>query len=223
MIISPGFWNRANVSVGLPNSLGDLIARFSKSFFAFSFDLITHPALYLIFLLSALTFKNVSGVDSLLIKKTKFMFISSFVLFFVLIFGSTAGYPAWHQSLGLFIMFSISLYLGGVVLSSKIQSITPHVKRFTLMIVVIIFTVASLRTSYEAAQRANLWDSSFEKNYCLIMKFDGKDSTQLYLQGPEVIYPIFNKGIEDIQTWDWMKQGYIKWVKSGKISNPPDC
>jgi hypothetical protein len=223
MIVSPGFWNRANVSVGLPNSFEDLFARFFKSSLAFSFDLITHPTLYFVFLIGALTFKSKSGFSPLLLKQTKFMFLSSFLLFFVLILGTTAGYPAWHQSLGLFIMFSISLFLGGVLLSGKIQRRKKNVKRNALVVVLVVISLASLRTSLEATQRAHLWDASFQRNYCLIVDFDGNDSSQLDLRGPEVIYPIFSKGIEDIQTWDWMKLGYIKWVKSGKIDNPPIC
>ena len=94
---------------------------------------------------------------------------------------------------------------------------------FILIMTLILSSAISLRTSLAVAQRANSWDIDFQRNYCLVITSKDVRMDQLPLSGPEIIYPLFNKGIEDIQTWEWMRVGYIKWIKSGKIQNPPAC
>jgi hypothetical protein len=144
-------------------------------------------------------------------------------LFGLLVLGTTAGYPAWHQSLGLFPVFSLSAFLLGIRYESALSGLRPRFLAVVLTIVIVLGSAISLRTSLAVAQRANSWDIDFQRNYCLVINSEDINIDQLPLSGPEIIYPLFNKGIEDIQSWDWMRVGYIKWIKSGKIQNPPAC
>jgi hypothetical protein len=223
MLVAPGFWNRANNSVGFPASVEELIARFLKSLSAFGFDLLTHPFLFLTFFASAYLL-GASSINLInLDKKIIFLLLSSLVLFALLVLGTTAGYPAWHQSLGLFPVFSLSAFILGIKYHQRIWRFKSKLAPLLFIIVLILSSLMSLRTSSAIAQRAKSWDIDFQRNYCLLIDSEITDIDQLPLSGPEIIYPFFNKGIEDIQTWEWMKIGYVKWIKSGKIQNPPDC
>ena len=113
------------------------------------------------------------------------------------------------------------------MLGIRYESTIARLKsRSFVLILIMILTVStsiSLRTSLAVSQRANSWDIAFQRNYCLVTNTEDVNIEQLPLSGPEIIFPFFHKGIEDIQTWEWMKIGYVKWIKSGKIQNPPDC
>ena len=223
MLVAPGFWNRANNSVGFPTSVEDLIARFLKSLSAFGFDLLTHPFLFLTFFVSSFLLgassRNLMNLD----KKIRFLFLSSLMLFILLVLGTTVGYPAWHQSLGLFPLFSLSAFMFGIKCHQTIWLFKSKFSPTFFIVILILGSVISLRTSSAVAQRANSWDIDFQRNYCLLTDSENADIYLLPLSGPEIIYPFFNKGIEDIETWEWMKLGYVKWIKSGKIENLPDC
>ena len=223
MFVAPGFWNRANNSVGFPSSFNELNTRFFKSLSAFGFDLLTHPFLYLAFFVSICCFGASSKQFIQFEEKVKFLLFSSAALFGLLVLGTTAGYPAWHQSLGLFPVFSLSAFLLGIKYGPAFSRLKPRFLAIVLTMIIILSSAISLRTSLAVAQRATSWDIDFQRNYCLVITSKGVNVDQLLLSGPEIVYPLFNKGIEDIQTWEWMKVGYIKWIKSGKIQNPPDC
>lgn len=223
MIVAPGFWNRANTSVGFPSSFNELTARFLKSLSAFGFDLLTHPFLFLTFFVSICYLGASSKTLINFENKLKFLLVSSVALFGLLVLGTTAGYPAWHQSLGLFPVFSLSAFLLGIRYESVLSGLKPRFLAVVLTIVVVLGSAISLRTSLAVAQRAGSWDIDFQRNYCLVINSEYINIDQLPLSGPEIIYPLFNKGIEDIQSWEWMRIGYIKWLKSGKIQNPPAC
>jgi len=222
-LVAPGFWNRANTSVGFPSSFNELTTRFLKSLSAFGFDLLTHPFLYLTFFVSICYLGASSEKLTNFEGKIKFLLLSSAALFGLLVLGTTAGYPAWHQSLGLFPVFSLSVFLLGIKYRLTLSRLKPRFLAIVLSIVIALGSVISLRTSLAVEQRANSWDIDFQRNYCLLITSKDVSMDQLPLLGPEIIYPLFNKGIEDIQTWEWMRVGYIKWIKSGKIQNPPDC
>lgn len=222
-IIAPGFWNRANVSVGFPTSFEEFITRFAKSFGAFGFDIISHPFLFLMFIVGGFSLGSIGLKILDLERKLLFMFLSSILLFSLLVLGTTAGYPAWHQSLGLFPVIALTMFLLGAKLGPKIRSrgvIVTKVLFYSLLVLCLTITV---RTSLAVSQRAAAWDSDFQRNYCLIVNNVESNTGRLDLSGPEIIYPVFRKGIEDIQSWDWMRSGYINWVESGKIRNIPDC
>lgn len=223
IIIAPGFWNRANVSVGFPSSLEELIERFAKSLGAFGFDIISHPYLFMALLIGCLTLGGIAPVIQDLERKLLFLGVSSILLFVLLVVGTTAGYPAWHQSLGLFPILTLAMFLLGVKVRLRIRSHGVLIAKVLFSTLLVLCLTITLRTSMAVSQRATSWNSDFQRNYCLIINNLEKSSNELELSGPEIIYPLFRKGIEDIHSWDWMKSGYIKWVESGKIQSTPDC
>lgn len=207
---APGFWNRANNSVGMPNSLADFGFRFGKSASAFGFDLLTHPYLWLAFLAGVLCKSEFEVISlSRLRQKKTFLIRVSFLLYILLVLGTTFGYPAWHQSLGLYVIMLPAMFILGV--TGEIQFL-KHIFRFRrkLFYVSFVFCLSlSAGSSWLVANRAYRWDSAFEKNVCSIYQGDTK-----FLKGAEIVYPIFGKGIEDIESWEWMKQSYVLWIKS---------
>lgn len=223
MLVAPGFWNRANNSVGFPSTIEELLLRFFKSLSAFGFDLLTHPFLFLTFFVSSCylgaSSKNIIDFE----KKTNFLLLSSFMLFGLLVLGTTAGYPAWHQSLGLFPAFSLGAFALGIKYGTVIKNLNYKFLVSIFILTIFLSSTISLRTSLAVSQRANNWDIDFRRNFCSLMNSENAKTDQLVLSGPEIVYPVFNKGIEDIQTWEWMKTGYINWLKSGKIKNVPTC
>lgn len=207
---APGFWNRANNVIGMPNSLADFGFRFGKSASAFGFDLFTHPYLWLAFLAGILC-KTEFAEDSLsrLRQKKRFLIRSSFLLYILLVLGTTLGYPAWHQSLGLYVIMLPTMFILGV--TGKIQSL-KHIFRFRkqLFYASFVFCLSlSVGSSWLVANRAYRWDSAFQSNVCSIYQGDTR-----FLKGAEIVYPIFGKGIEDIESWEWMRQSYVLWIES---------
>lgn len=223
MLVAPGFWNRANNSVGFPSSIEELFVRFFKSLSAFGFDLLTHPFLFLTFFVSSFYLGASSKNKINFEKKSKFLFLSASMLFGLLVLGTTAGYPAWHQSLGLFPAFSLGAFVLGIKLETMIKNLNFKFLAFIFILTIFLSSTISLRTSLAVSQRANHWDVDFQRNFCSLINSEDAKIDQLVLSGPEIVYPVFHKGIEDIQTWEWMKTGYIKWLKSGKIKNVPSC
>jgi hypothetical protein len=47
------------------------------------------------------------------------------------------------------------------------------------------------------------------------------DNIDSRLLGAEIRYPPFSLGIEDIETWEWMRENYADWVTN--IPGNPDC
>jgi hypothetical protein len=49
-------------------------------------------------------------------------------------------------------------------------------------------------------------------NVCLV-----KNDPNSKLIGAEMLYPGFNLGIEDVSSWEWMRDGYAKWISNPKF------
>ena len=106
-VFFPGFWNRAQNSVGLPTTIEEFSQRFFKSFGSFLADLITHPMLWLVFLIGILfqIDQKYGPEKKLLVYKVKMLITLGIILFTSLVFGGTFGYVSWHQSSGLYQIF----------------------------------------------------------------------------------------------------------------------
>ena len=209
-VVAPGFWNRANNSVGMPDSFFNLFYRFGKSVGAFSFDLLTHPILWLVFILGITCRSKFDKMGLLKISQiAKFLAKSSFLLYFILIIGTTIGYPAWHQALGLYVIFVPTIFLSGVVFTEHLDKHKNQVLKFLLFLTLVVNVVFSLRSTILVANRAHYWDIAYQSNICSIDQGIVDE-----LIGAELIYPLFHKGIEDINRWHWMKEHYIEWISS---------
>ena len=208
IISAPGFWNRANNSVGMPQNAADFGFRLGKSASAFGFDLLTHPFLWIAFLIglsckSKIDLNSKFGIREI----RKFLIRISFLLYFLLVLGTTLGYPAWHQSLGLYVVMLPSMFIVGCTLELKFPKYIFGSRKLLFYILLVFCLSLSIRSSWLVLDRAHQWDSAYQSNVCSI--YSGDTSV---LKGAEIVYPIFNKGIEDISSWPWMKQSYVLWI-----------
>jgi hypothetical protein len=221
ILIAPGFWNRAQNSVGFPNSVQDLLYRFFKSFGSFSADLATHPMVWLAFLIGVMVaIPEKFGQDKIvLVSRIKLLACLGFILFITLTFGSTFAYVSWHQSTGLYQIFIPLTFVLGVFSKSIIKFERKRSLNSLLAFVVTASLILiSARAGIAFKARAADWDNAFEINYCLI-----KENPNSKLVGAEMLYPGFNLGIEDVSNWEWMRNGYSRWVSNPKFKDDANC
>jgi hypothetical protein len=205
--LAPGFWNRASDQVGLPDSAENFIFRFAESFASFTADPATHPMIWVILLLG-LIFKK-AGIVSLPVNfkfRTKMIAVGSVLIWMALIMGSTFAYPSWHQSMGMYIL----LFPAGFVLGTFIrnQFVIRNAKRL-LVLVSIVMLLTFIRIGVLGVSRAENWDNNLPLNICALVSDPDAD-----LLGAEIRYPPFNLGVEDVNTWKWMRDKYAGWVSN---------
>jgi hypothetical protein len=221
ILLSPGFWNRAENSVGLPSSGGEFVRRFIRSFSSFLADLLTHPMVWLAFLIGVLISgpKKTGNEKITLINKIKLMSLLGFILFASLTIGSTFAYVSWHQSTGLYQVFIPLTFILGFYSQSIFSFDFSRINTVFLLVFSIIFlTTLSLRAGILLEKRASDWDDAFKVNYCLIKK-----DTRAKLVGADMLYPGFNLGIEDVSKWEWMRNGYATWVSNPNFKSKIMC
>ena len=221
ILVAPGFWNRAQISVGFPDSAQDFLYRFLKSFGSFTADLATHPMVWLAFLIGLLvSMPEKIGQDKImLVSKIKLFSYLGFVLFTSLTFGSTFAYVSWHQSTGLYQVFIPLTFVLGVYSKSIIKSeLRGRQKSLLAFIVLVSLILMSARAGMAFKARAADWDDAYKVNYCLI-----KENPNSKLVGAEMLYPGFNLGIEDVSSWEWMRNGYVTWVSNPNFKTNVKC
>jgi len=221
ILLAPGFWNRAENSVGLPSSGSEFTRRFLKSFSSFLADLITHPMFWLAFLIGVLMSgpKKTGSEKKILINKIKLILLLGLILFASLTIGSTFAYVSWHQSTGLYQVFIPLTFILGFYSESIFRlDFTRVNKIFLIIFIVITLTAISLRTGLALEKRATDWNNAFKTNYCLI-----KNDPKAKLVGADMLYPGFNLGIEDVSKWEWMRNGYANWVSNPNFKSNIKC
>jgi hypothetical protein len=221
ILIAPGFWNRAQNSVGFPDSAQNLLYRFVKSFGSFSADLATHPMVWLAFLIGLMIAlpEKLGQEKIMLISKIKLLVCLGSILFASLTFGSTIAYVSWHQSTGLYQIFIPLSFLLGIYSKSVINLKLRKRQRYLIAFVVIVSLILmSTRAGISFKARAADWDIAFRVNYCLI-----KENPKSKLIGAEMLYPGFNLGIEDVSSWEWMRNGYSRWISNPKFKSEIKC
>jgi hypothetical protein len=221
IIISPGFWNRAENSVGLPSSVSEFVRRFFRSFSSFFADLITHPMFWLSFLIGVLISKPIKSFNDRanLINKIKLLLSLGLILFGSLTIGSTFAYVSWHQSTGLYQIFIPFSFLLGFYSESLFNlKSSKSMKKIILFMVITSLLLLSLRATLAFEKRKTDWDNAFKSNVCLV-----KNDPKSKLIGAEMLYPGFNLGIEDVSSWEWMRDGYAKWISNSKFISEFKC
>lgn len=221
ILLAPGFWNRAENSVGLPSSGDEFGRRFIRSFSSFLADLLTHPMVWLAFLIGVLISgaKKTGNEKITLTNQIKLMLFFGFILFASLTIGSTFAYVSWHQSTGLYQVFIPLTFILGFYSQSIFSFNFSRINKvFLLAFIIISLTAISLRAGILMDKRASDWDNAFEVNYCLIKK-----DTRAKLVGADMLYPGFNLGIEDVSKWEWMRNGYATWVSNPNFKSKIMC
>jgi hypothetical protein len=211
---APGFWNRASDQVGLPESFMDFAMRFTKSFASFSADALSHPMVWLLLILGAvMAVKNPAIKTSIDSFKLKILAIGSFLIWFALIMGSTFAYPAWHQSMGMYVLLLPLAFGLGVINSVRFKWKTL-VSALTVASLIIIAVL--LRAGVMGINRSLVWDRNLQENICLL-----QEDPEASLLGAEIQYPPFKLGVEDVNTWEWMRNKYVGWVNA--VPNDIKC
>lgn len=221
IIISPGFWNRAENSVGLPSSVSEFLIRFFRSFSSFFADLITHPMFWLSLLIGVLISKPIKSFNdrAKLINKVKLLLSLGVILFGSLTIGSTFAYVSWHQSTGLYQIFIPFSFLLGFYSESLFNlKSSQSMKKIILFMVITSLLLLSFRATLAFEKRKTDWDNAFKTNVCLV-----KNDPKSKLIGAEMLYPGFNLGIEDVSSWEWMRDGYAKWISNSKFISEFKC
>jgi hypothetical protein len=206
-VAAPGFWNRASDQVGLPESTSDFLVRLAKSFASFSADAVTHPMLWVFFFLGVTFSKSIAlDLSAFSIFRTNLIVTGSALIWLALIMGSTFAYPSWHQSMGMYILLFPSGFMLGTL--TKNQYLSLHAKSLLiLMTVVMLFTF--LRIGALGVARTETWDRNLPINMCSL-----KSNPDAVLFGAEIRYPPFGLGVEDVNTWKWMRDKYAGWVRN---------
>lgn len=214
IIAAPGFWDRASDQVGLPTSLADFLFRFAKSFASFTADAVTHPMIWVFFLLGVVyATQNVSKVSEDFILRFRIIAGGSGLFWLALVFGSTFAYPSWHQSMGMYLfLFPTSFAAGLTVKNHHLRKASVVLLLFSSIIMLFTF----IRIGILSVSRSQAWDENLNKNICAI-----RTDPAAELHGAEIRYPPFGLGVEDVNTWKWMRNQYVVWINN--IPNDTKC
>lgn len=204
---APGFWNRASDQVGLPTSNLDFTKRFGKSFASFSADALSHPMLWVLLLLGSVLATKTPFIKEILDGfRLRILIVGTFLIWAALIMGSTFAYPAWHQSMGMYVLLLPLAFGLGVANKYRV----PWKALLSGFAVASLITTAVLvRAGAMGINRSLVWDNNLQKNVCAL-----KVDPEAALLGAEIQYPPFNLGVEDVNTWDWMRDKYVGWVNA---------
>jgi hypothetical protein len=207
IVAAPGFWNRASDQVGLPTSLGEFLTRFTKSFASFTADGLTHPMVWVLFLLGVLLGLNQNKSKLEVIEvRLKMLLVGAATIWAALIVGSTFAYPAWHQSMGMYVLLMPLSFALGICLNIR----TSQKVIGSLLVassLVMLFTF--VRIGVLGVERSLQWDRNLTTNSCRIA-----ENPSSALLGAEIQYPPFGLGVDDVNTWEWMRYKYVGWVEN---------
>jgi hypothetical protein len=220
MISAPGFSNRANNSVGFPDSAEDFVQRFIKAVISFPADSLSHPGIYIAFLLGFSVFSKLQvliNVNELTNRIRRLLFVY-LVLITSLIGGGTLAYTSWHQAFGLSLLLAPLAFSLGLFIGSKFNQRNPQNFRGIFLVAVLVFSIILIRSGLTLSDRAHVWDRNLLHNICEIQN----DSLN-NLKGAELRYPPLGLGIEDVETWPWMSTNYVAWVKGLKEYQTKVC
>ena len=219
IIASPGFWIRAteNTEDRIPNSVSEFFIRFLKAVSVFAVDILTHPALY-VFLVFGYLFQKTYGTSTASALKWNILEVVFFTLLFSLILGATFAYPAWHQSLGLLFLLPCASFIFGYRFGARAKFFKLNLSAKIASIFLILLMLVVMRADFLVWQSGGQWRESNTVNVCAL-----KGNSAAILSNPEIHYPLFNLGVEDVQTWPWIRASYVRWISNVEPANLPGC
>jgi hypothetical protein len=214
IIASPGFWLRASDQVGLPNSLPEFLFRFAKSFASFTADALTHPMIWVFFFLGVIcAAQNVTDLSANFTLRLRVVALGSGLIWSALVLGSTFAYPSWHQSMGMYLLLFPTSFAAGLSVNNQ------HLKKAAsglLALSSLVMLLTFLRIGVLGISRSQAWDQNLIQNICTL-----RVNPAAELRGAEIRYPPFGLGVEDVNTWKWMRDKYVGWVDA--IPNNIEC
>jgi hypothetical protein len=220
MFLAPGFNERVlRVSDSLDTNNKPIYLDFFVNLFYFLSDYLSHPFVYL-FLLLGLVHKATfikTRFERLLI----FFVSSQLILLVCLSAGSSFAYPAWHQSIGLYIVAPFLSFSFGSFISRKI--VLRNYAQYSIKIVTLLLILLGIGFLFYSIilflDRASAFDNSFARNYCLVKA----NNEPFKLEASEISYSIFGFGFQDINDQVWMEEAYRAWIRNSDFSNLVKC
>ena len=215
--LAPGLWIRSGVDNDGHMGAQALFHNFVTSISAFGLDFLTHPALLLAFALGSKFGKSISDlVEQYLVRRVYFLSGCTLLILSLNIAGSTVGYAAWHQSVGTFFFASPAFFGLGIITRNTKLNILAR-KTITTVLAIVVFLIV-VRGNILAFTRGIQWDQAYKSNICNILSND-----ELDLIGAENIYPPFQLGVTDIESWSWMRDDYLEWIKASHFKKNRLC
>jgi len=214
IVAAPGFWNRASDQVGLPTSLSDFFFRFAKSFASFTADALTHPMIWVFFFLGVVyASRTVPELSAIFKLRFRVIAIGSGLIWLALVLGSTFAYPSWHQSMGMYLLLFPTSFAAGLSVNNQyLKKIAAGLLALSSLVMLLTF----VRIGVLGVSRSQAWDQNLIQNICTL-----RVNPAAELRGAEIRYPPFGLGVEDVNTWKWMRDKYVGWVDA--IPNKIDC
>jgi hypothetical protein len=206
--LAPGFSKRNN-QFQSSHTLSDLLWEFLQNLGKVCVDLISHPGGILMLLLGML-------LAHLGIVRANISLISLIGSFFVIYLigtslGASIAYLAWHQTLGLLLVwFALLFEMGASCKIIKISSMRS-VLNFIGLPLIAFLLLLNVRPVLEIANRSASWDSNYRVSIC--------DQSDVEFKSAEIVYPPLHLGIEDISDWPWMKEAYNDWVEKNRVES----
>lgn len=203
-----GFQARTEAA-GVSFNVSDLVIGVSRAAIYFSVDVVTHPFLYLSLILGYF-FGKYRGlvVARVTMRSTAAL---TFLYFLLLVAGAGVAYPAWHQTFGLYVMLLPIAFAVGVNMANKFPALLKFI-RILLTPVLIVCLLVTVRSGFSVVDRKLSWNENFQYNVCVVY---GDETGPL--RGSEITYPPKDLGIEDVNTWPWMADGFKTWITKSNI------
>jgi hypothetical protein len=207
IVAAPGFWLRASDQVGLPSSLSEFFFRFGKSFASFTADALTHPMIWVFFFFGVVSAKKLSqNFTADFALRLRVLIIGCTLIWMALIMGSTFAYPSWHQSMGMYVLLFPTFFGVGLLVNNRG---TQRAAATLMVLASLVMLLTFVRIGVLGVSRAQDWDQNLVTNVCSL-----RLNPEAELLGAEIRYPPFDLGVEDVNTWKWMRDKYVGWVNN---------
>jgi hypothetical protein len=121
--------------------------------------------------------------------------------------------------MGLYVFVIPTALTFGIFLSLKFPSVSiSYSFKFVMVLNLVIAIALFARVVDTSITRKSYWDRAFAINVCLLHQ-----DPAAKLEGAEIIYPPFNLGVEDVNTWEWIRNDYSKWVLNPRFDSKVAC
>lgn len=110
------------------------------------------------------------------------------------------------------LLFPASFTIGLLTKIRKLKKASAGLLVASSIVMLLTFT----RIGVLGVSRSLMWDRNLTLNICAL-----KLNSDAELLGAEIRYPPFYLGVEDVNTWKWMRDKYAGWV--GNIPNRIKC
>ena len=115
-------------------------------------------------------------------------------------------------------MLPLCAFSLGTKLAIQVSNLLGTSRRILLVLFIGILSFSTIRATALVIDRSSDWKISNDLNICKITI-----NNEIDIQNPEILYPPFSLGVEDIQSWPWIKDAYIGWIKNNNTVDNKQC